>query len=140
MVVFKNVINPMTGKVIPWEEMYTADDTVICYELNSEQIIGVRKVAEKHALKIYHAGCLEDLIAIPSLVIIAEPKKLSSEEIATLLNFMSETHYDNCFIFSSAPAVFIPEKTKKHLTILSDISSNQSVLEQIITQLKQKAH
>jgi hypothetical protein len=139
MVVLRKIINPMTGEVIPRERIYTVYDTVICYGLEQEEIECVKQIVEKHKLKIYDTDCVTDLIALPWLVAIVNPEEISSEELKGLLGFLDEIDGDFCVIFSSTPNVSIPGNVKKHMTVLGDILTNRTALEDKIVQLKEKA-
>lgn len=129
----------MTGDAIPWKDLYTTDDTVICFRLNAQQTTEVKIMVEQHDLKTCITDCFTDLLAIPSLCVIADPDRITKEEAGTLLSFLEEVEDDFFVIFSRPPTTPIPSKLKHRLTVLNDIRTNLSILELKIVQYKKRS-
>jgi len=134
-----SIINPMTGEAIPWEKVYTTEDTIVGFGLEPEQVFCIKGIVNKHALKLCITDFFTDLLAIPYMCAIANPTSMTEEKMGILINFWCEAEDNNLYlVFTRPPAVPVPKKITRRVMVIKDIPANKSIRELKLVQYKKK--
>jgi hypothetical protein len=131
------MLNPITGRPLPWNEHYSINDTILIFGLEDTSIILVSDIAEKLHIKVYDCESIEDLLAIPAFMAVVNPQKITQAEAVILMELWKEFDTSEFeVIFIEKPTTYWPQPLPSCVKVEPDLFADEEKLRLNI--LKQK--